>query len=98
MYAGRVVETGSLELSSVIPTSLYLGFVRSCLALISERALGAHSGAAPDLLMAPRAVSVLCRQCAMRICTADARDTYRQGSSGLLLQELGPQAVRAREE
>ena len=104
MYAGRVVETGSVEAVFGDPQHPYTwGLLRSLPRLDQRKErLVPIPGQPPDLLMAPQGCPFAPRcRCAMRICVQQmpAMTATAKGAVACWLQELGPQAVkRAREE
>ncbi|MGI6035435.1 MAG: ABC transporter ATP-binding protein [Limnochordia bacterium] len=104
MYAGRVVETGSVEAVFDDPQHPYTwGLLRSLPRLDAQKdRLVPIPGQPPDLLASPQGCPFAARcRWAMRICVQQmpAMTSTDKGTVACWLQELGPQAVkRAREE
>lgn len=104
MYAGRVVETGSVEAVFDDPQHPYTwGLLRSLPRLDARKdRLVPIPGQPPDLLASPQGCPFAARcRWAMRICVQQmpAMTSTDKGTVACWLQELGPQAVkRAREE
>jgi oligopeptide transport system ATP-binding protein len=104
MYAGRVVETGSVEAVFDDPQHPYTwGLLRSLPRLDARKdRLVPIPGQPPDLLASPQGCPFAARcRWAMRICVQKlpVMTSTDKGTVACWLQELGPQAVkRAREE